>query len=143
MAHDGAGFEICIAEAASTALCNQQTLAVPGHLADQFTGLRITDDRAQRDIDLQIFSRLPEPFPASAALPALCPVQPFESEIRKRIKTVFRDQKDTATITSITPSGPPFGRYFSLRKLKQPLPPLPAMTLIVASSTNFMVAATG
>src|SRR5690554_4970840 len=34
------------------------------------------------------------------------------------------------------PSGPPLGTYFSRRKLRQPLPPLPASTMIEASSTN-------
>src|SRR6056297_217377 len=36
------------------------------------------------------------------------------------------------------PSGPPRSMYFSRRKLRQPLPPLPAKTLMVASSTNFI-----
>jgi hypothetical protein len=36
------------------------------------------------------------------------------------------------------PSGPPKGTNFSRRKLTQPRPPLPATTLIFASSTNFM-----
>src|SRR6056297_566787 len=36
------------------------------------------------------------------------------------------------------PSGPPRGMYFSRRKLRQPWPPLPACTRMVASSTNFM-----
>src|SRR5262249_13372462 len=34
------------------------------------------------------------------------------------------------------PLGPPRGTYFSRRKLRQPLPPSPALTLIVARSTN-------
>ncbi|CFN77682.1 Uncharacterised protein [Bordetella pertussis] len=37
------------------------------------------------------------------------------------------------------PSGPPLGMNFSRRKLATPLPPLPAMTSMVASSTNFMI----
>src|SRR5690606_31660996 len=37
------------------------------------------------------------------------------------------------------PSGPPFGMNFSRRKLATPLPPWPALTSMVASSTNFMV----
>src|SRR5262245_7660051 len=37
------------------------------------------------------------------------------------------------------PSGPPNGTNFSRRKLTQPRPPFPAATLILASSTNFMV----
>src|SRR5690349_20937789 len=37
------------------------------------------------------------------------------------------------------PSGPPRGMNFSRRKLATPLPPLPATTSMVASSTNFMV----
>src|SRR5688572_7733477 len=37
------------------------------------------------------------------------------------------------------PSGPPNGTNFSRRKLTQPRPPLPACTLMRASSTNFMV----
>src|ERR1700728_1226411 len=36
------------------------------------------------------------------------------------------------------PSGPPNGTNFSRRKLTQPRPPLPACTLGLASSTNFM-----
>src|SRR5271155_4847932 len=36
------------------------------------------------------------------------------------------------------PSGPPKGANFSRRKLTQPRPPLPAWTLSLASSTNFM-----
>src|SRR3546814_1888413 len=36
------------------------------------------------------------------------------------------------------PSGPPLGMNFSRRKLATPLPPLPATTSMVASSTNFM-----
>src|ERR1700722_1918374 len=36
------------------------------------------------------------------------------------------------------PSGPPKGTNFSRRKLTQPRPPLPAWTLSLASSTNFM-----
>src|SRR3546814_1323058 len=36
------------------------------------------------------------------------------------------------------PSGPPLGMNFSRRKLATPLPPLPAMTSMVASSTNFI-----
>src|SRR5580692_5029771 len=36
------------------------------------------------------------------------------------------------------PSGPPKGMDFSRRKLTEPRPPLPACTLSVASSTNFM-----
>ena len=36
------------------------------------------------------------------------------------------------------PSGPPKGTNFSRRKLTQPRPPLPACTLSLASSTNFM-----
>ena len=36
------------------------------------------------------------------------------------------------------PSGPPFGMYFSRRKLTQPLPPSPASTRIWTSSTNFI-----
>src|ERR1700691_2921133 len=38
------------------------------------------------------------------------------------------------------PSGPPKGTNFSLRKLTQPRPPLPACTLSLASSMNFMEA---
>src|SRR5690606_6819028 len=38
------------------------------------------------------------------------------------------------------PSGPPKGMNFSRRKLTQPRPPLPACTLTVASSTNFIAA---
>src|SRR6266850_440794 len=34
------------------------------------------------------------------------------------------------------PEGPPRGTYFSRRKAMQPLPPLPAFTNILASSTN-------
>src|SRR5579863_5096613 len=37
------------------------------------------------------------------------------------------------------PSGPPKGTNFSRRKLTQPRPPLPACTLSLASSTNFMI----
>src|ERR1700723_1148558 len=37
------------------------------------------------------------------------------------------------------PSGPPKGTNFSRRKLTQPRPPLPACTLSLASSTNFMM----
>src|SRR5690554_2935554 len=37
------------------------------------------------------------------------------------------------------PSGPPLGMNFSRRKLRQPLPPLPASTVMVASSTNFII----
>src|SRR5210317_1718706 len=50
----------------------------------------------------------------------------------------------SASITTLPPSppsppsGPPRGTYFSRRKLRQPLPPLPAKTLILASSTNFI-----
>src|ERR1700750_396830 len=36
------------------------------------------------------------------------------------------------------PSGPPKGTNFSRRKLTQPRPPLPAWTLSLASSTNFI-----
>src|SRR5690606_5954396 len=36
------------------------------------------------------------------------------------------------------PSGPPLGMNFSRRKLATALPPLPAMTSMVASSTNFI-----
>src|SRR5471030_2256524 len=36
------------------------------------------------------------------------------------------------------PSGPPNGTNFSRRKLTQPRPPLPACTLRVASSMNFI-----
>src|ERR1700721_2250455 len=36
------------------------------------------------------------------------------------------------------PSGPPKGKIFSRRKLTQPRPPLPACTLSLASSTNFI-----
>src|SRR5215469_1534211 len=36
------------------------------------------------------------------------------------------------------PSGPPMGMNFSRRKLTTPLPPLPAITLMMASSTNFI-----
>src|ERR1035438_9134544 len=34
------------------------------------------------------------------------------------------------------PLGPPRGTYFSRRKARQPLPPLPALTRIVTSSIN-------
>src|SRR5215472_3992114 len=34
------------------------------------------------------------------------------------------------------PDGPPRGTYFSRRKATHPLPPLPAFTKILASSTN-------
>src|ERR1700691_6087892 len=34
------------------------------------------------------------------------------------------------------PLGPPRGTYFSRRKAKQPLPPLPALTRMVTSSMN-------
>src|SRR6185312_4663806 len=37
------------------------------------------------------------------------------------------------------PSGPPSGMNFSRRKLAQPLPPSPALTVIRTSSTNFMM----
>src|SRR6202035_3479459 len=37
------------------------------------------------------------------------------------------------------PSGPPKGTNFSRRKLTQPRPPLPACTLSLASSTNFIL----
>ena len=37
------------------------------------------------------------------------------------------------------PSGPPSGTYFSLLKLRQPLPPLPAFTKILVSSINFIL----
>src|ERR1700678_4457171 len=36
------------------------------------------------------------------------------------------------------PSGPPKGTKFSRRKLTQPRPPLPACTLSLASSTDFI-----
>src|SRR5579863_9458101 len=36
------------------------------------------------------------------------------------------------------PSGPPKGTNFSRRKLTEPRPPLPACTLSLASSTNFI-----
>src|SRR3984885_14996063 len=36
------------------------------------------------------------------------------------------------------PPGPPKGTNFSRRKLTEPRPPLPACTLSLASSTNFM-----
>src|SRR5258705_2743116 len=36
----------------------------------------------------------------------------------------------------LPPSGPPRGTYFSRRKLRQPLPPLPAATWMSTSSTN-------
>src|SRR6056297_243824 len=41
------------------------------------------------------------------------------------------------------PSGPPRGIYFSRRKLRQPWPPLPACTRMVASSTNFIETSAG
>src|SRR5271167_2858004 len=37
------------------------------------------------------------------------------------------------------PDGPPRGTYFSRRKARQPLPPSPAFTRIVASSMNMRV----
>src|SRR5271163_3766503 len=37
------------------------------------------------------------------------------------------------------PDGPPRGTYFSRRKARQPLPPSPAFTRIVASSINIRV----
>src|SRR5438128_9780773 len=39
------------------------------------------------------------------------------------------------------PSGPPFGTYFSRRKLQQPLPPSPPLTNRVTRSTNMNGAA--
>src|SRR5699024_8150326 len=36
------------------------------------------------------------------------------------------------------PSGPPWGTYFSRRKLRLPWPPSPASTRRLASSTNFI-----
>jgi hypothetical protein len=41
------------------------------------------------------------------------------------------------------PSGPPNGTDFSRRKLALPRPPLPACTLAVASSTNFIARCPG
>src|SRR5690554_7490140 len=37
------------------------------------------------------------------------------------------------------PSGPPLGMNFSRRKLMQPLPPSPALTVMDTSSTNFIL----
>src|SRR5882672_2588511 len=37
------------------------------------------------------------------------------------------------------PSGPPLGTYFSRRKETHPSPPSPALTWIMASSTNMML----
>lgn len=39
----------------------------------------------------------------------------------------------------LPPSGPPLGMNFSRRKLRQPLPPLPAFTVMTASSTNLIL----
>src|SRR6185437_14913165 len=61
---------------------------------------------------------------------------------RKSI-SVFRPSSATShTLPPSPPSpplGPPNGMNFSRRKLAQPSPPLPACTLMMASSTNFMV----
>src|SRR6185437_540355 len=60
---------------------------------------------------------------------------------RKSISVFKLSSATSHTLPPTPPSpplGPPNGMNFSRRKLAQPSPPLPACTLMMASSTNFM-----
>ena len=79
--------------------------------------------------------------PVRPALLLLCPLCPsiatkscFE---RKFLNRCWPDRASTTTLPPFPPSppsGPPIGTYFSLRKLMDPVPPLPPRTTTVAVS---------
>src|SRR5208337_471816 len=60
---------------------------------------------------------------------------------RKSSRLPFRSEASSTTLPPSPPSppsGPPRGTYFSRRKPTHPFPPLPATTVIVTSSMNFI-----
>src|SRR5690606_39200671 len=71
------------------------------------------------------------------------PLPALNLRVKRKSASVFRPTSAMSNTSPprppSPPSGPPIGRNFSRRKLRQPWPPLPACTEMTASSTNFMV----
>ena len=82
-------------------------------------------------------------WPRRPCMSLLRPSPPFSAE-KWRLKTKSDSVSSPVDATKMTsppsppspPLGPPFGTNASRRKLQQPLPPFPALTVISARSTN-------
>jgi hypothetical protein len=75
---------------------------------------------------------------AAAALAVLTPIGSRDAKVRQRVHALDGFQVHAAAEAAVAAVGAAEGTNFSRRKLTQPRPPLPACTLSLASSTNFM-----
>jgi hypothetical protein len=135
----GAALEASIAITTISPLGDQEKIIILDQIANQFTGIPIRNQSTFRHGYNDVITTSAGTVATTSPLAALSSKRASEPKIGKRVEPGSRLKIDTAPLPPSPPSGPPRGTYFSRRKLRQPLPPFPACTVIVASSTNFII----
>ena len=132
----GGGGEARVALAAAAAARHHEALAGLGEIAQALAGGFVVDHRAHRHVEFDGMALGAGAVAAFAVAAALGLVLRVEAELQQRVFMRIGHQDDVAAAAAIAAAGPPRGTYFSRRKARQPLPPSPAFTRILASSIN-------
>ena len=97
-------------------------------------------DRYPKDDVLAVPAAAVRPLPVP---PALGAEVALPTERRQVAQVGVGEQDDAAAAAAVTPSGPPFGTYFSRRKLRAPSPPRPPWATNAARSANTILLPSG
>jgi len=120
-------------------LCGDKLLAVEDEILYHLAGLIISKKGAHRNSNDEVFSVLPRLVFAFSVDASSGTELLWIAEIEEGGKLSICLEDHIPPFPPSPPSGPPFGIKRSLRKLRHPFPPLPAITRILASSTNFIL----
>ena len=93
-------------------------------------GVTIEDDRSRRDSEDEILAVLAEAVLASAVAASWRFVVALIAKVEQRERFGSTTNTTFPPRPPSPPSGPPFGTYFSVRKVAAPFPPSPACASI-------------
>ncbi len=133
------GGEARVAASAASALRRDPRLAVFGEIEERLAGF-VVDDRRCRPAPARSGSRRRDR--CGCCLRRAARAAAVYSGLKRKCSSVLRWMVATMMMSPPRPPspplGPPRGTYFSRRNARQPLPPSPALTVILTSSTNIM-----
>src|SRR5207249_5727297 len=120
--------EARIPPAPTGARLDEDPLARAGEIAQRLVTFAVGHDRTDRHAEGQVVATGAMAVRALAVLAALRLVMALVVIVEEGGQRGIGFEPDTAAVTTVAAVGPPYGTYFSRRKLTQPAPPSPPLT---------------
>ena len=140
----GARLEVDVAEAALAALRHQRLLPVRGEIGDEFAGVGVGDDRADRHAQDDVVRAAAVLVGTVAVLAVLRAMNARVAVFDQRVDVAIRDgDRCCRRDRRRRRRGRRAGRTSRAGTTPTPLPPSPAMTSISTSSMNLMAPSAG